>query len=313
MQTQETELFRTSLREMVRELGMLSRKTIGTDISPLQSHILIELNSSQLGLSVTELAKTLCVEKSSISRTLKTLEKDRLLLRKINPSDARSMTFTLTEKGKNVLFEINRYANQFISDALTLSSAGELQKLSLTIKNFLKTLKNARKQRDIGLKIRPIEPKDNDGLAAVIRQSFIDNKIDHLEGVSLNDPCLNHLSDVYTIKGSGYWVIEMDGTIKGGVGIAPLLGAGKEYCELQKLYIDSSLTGLGVGRRLISLAIDKATEYGYSFCYLETLDELGAALILYESFDFKLLDKRVGDTGHNSCGIYMLKALNTVN
>ncbi|WP_180161684.1 bifunctional helix-turn-helix transcriptional regulator/GNAT family N-acetyltransferase [Acinetobacter sp. YH12040] len=309
MQTQETELFRASFREMVRELGMLSRKTIGTDLSPLQSHILIELNNSKYGLGVTELAKILCVEKSSISRTLKTLEKDELLLRKISPSDARSMTFTLTEKGKSILFEINKYANQFTSEALTLSSESELQQLSLTIKNFVKTLKNARKQREIGLNIRPIEPKDNEAIAAVIRQSFIDNKIDHLEGVSLNDPCLNHLSEVYTANGSGYWVIEIDGIVKGGVGIAPLLGAGKEYCELQKLYIDSSLTGLGVGRRLINLAIDKAAEYGYQYCYLETLEELGAALGLYESFDFKMLDKRIGDTGHNSCGICMLKDL----
>ena len=309
MQTQETELFRASFREMVRELGMLSRKTIGTDLSPLQSHILIELNNSKYGLGVTELAKILCVEKSSISRTLKTLEKDELLLRKISPSDARSMTFTLTEKGKSILFEINKYANQFTSEALTLSSESELQQLSLTIKNFVKTLKNARKQREIGLNIRPIEPKDNEAIAAVIRQSFIDNKIDHLEGVSLNDPCLNHLSEVYTANGSGYWVIEIDGIVKGGVGIAPLLGAGKEYCELQKLYIDSSLTGLGVGRRLINLAIDKAAGYGYQYCYLETLEELGAALGLYESFDFKMLDKRIGDTGHNSCGICMLKDL----
>lgn len=309
MQTQETELFRASFREMVRELGMLSRKTIGTDLSPLQSHILIELNNSQNGLGVTELSQILCVEKSSISRTLKTLEEDEILLRKTNPCDARSTIFTLTEKGEITLFELNKYANQFTSDALTLSSKIELEQLSFTIKNFIKNLKSARKQREIGLNIRHIEPKDNDAIAAVIRQSFIDNKIDHLEGVSLNDPCLDHLSQVYTAKGSGYWVIEINGIVKGGVGIAPLVGAGKEYCELQKLYIDNSLTGLGIGRRLINLAIDKAIGCGYQYCYLETLEELGAALVLYESFDFKLLDKRIGDTGHNSCGIYMLKDL----
>lgn len=309
MQTQETELFRVSFREMVRELGMLSRKTIGTDLSPLQSYILIELSNSNNGLGVTELANILCVEKSSISRTLKTLEEEQLLLRKTNPSDARSVNFTLTEKGHSVLSEINKYANQFTSEALTLSSESELQQLRLTIKNFTKSLTNARKQREMQLNIRPIEPKDNEAIAAVIRQSFIDNKIDHLEGVSLNDPCLNRLSEVYTVKGSGYWVIEIDGTVKGGVGIAPLSGAGENYCELQKLYIDSSLTGLGIGRKLINLAIDKATEYGYQYCYLETLEELGAAVDLYESFGFKMLDKQLGNTGHNSCDIYMLKDL----
>lgn len=67
MRTEEIEMFRTSLREMVRELGMLNRNSSGTDLSPLQSHILIELNKNPAG--VTELAQRLCTEKSSISRT----------------------------------------------------------------------------------------------------------------------------------------------------------------------------------------------------------------------------------------------------
>ncbi|OTG88176.1 MarR family transcriptional regulator [Acinetobacter sp. ANC 4558] len=309
MQAKETELFRASFRELVRELGMLSRKTIGTELSPLQSHILIELNQTEQGLGVTELANILCVEKSSISRTLKTLEKSELLSRKINPTDARSVTFSLTEKGESRLIEINQYANQFTAEALMLSSEVELQQLRSTVKNFTKALKNARKQREIQLNIRPIELKDNAEIAAVIRQSFIDNQIDHLEGVSLNDPSLHQLSEVYCTQGSGYWVIEIEGKVKGGVGIAPLLGAGEEYCELQKLYIESSLTGLGIGRKLINLAINKAIEYGYQYCYLESLNELSAAVDLYQSFGFKLLDKPVGSTGHNSCDIYMLKDL----
>ena len=309
MQPQETELFRASFREMVRELGMLSRKTIGSDLSPLQSHILIEINQSLNGLGVTELAQLLCVEKSSISRTLKTLEESQLLIRKTKSEDARAVIFTLSKQGQDVLNQINQYANQFTAEALTLSSTTELQLLDKTIKNFTNSLKSARQQRELGVIIRPIEPKDNLAIAAVIRQSFIDNKIDHLEGVSLHDPCLNHLSEVYQGSQSGYWVLEIDGQIKGGVGIAPLQNATAEYAELQKLYIDQSLTGLGLGRRLIHLALEKAMEYKYQYCYLETLEELGAAVGLYQSFGFELLDQRIGDTGHNTCGICMLKDL----
>lgn len=309
MKLQETEWFRASFREMVRELGILSRKTIGTNLSPLQSHILIELNKAIHGLGVTELARVLCVEKSSVSRTLKTLVDSGLLFRAENPNDARSTVFTLNQKGKSVLDEINQHSNQFTSEALTLLSEKELKQLSSTVKNFIKSLKNARQHREMGIIIRPIKPEDNEAMASVIRQSFIDNKIDHLEGVSLNDPWLNRLSEVYDKKKAGYWVVEIDGKIKGGVGVAPLSGAGEEYSELQKLYIDSSLLGLAVGRRLLNLAIDKAIEYDYKYCYLETLEELGTAVGLYESFGFELLDGRVGNTGHNSCGICMLKRL----
>ncbi|MCW1876495.1 hypothetical protein OMR58_18750 [Erwinia sp. INIA-01] len=54
MNKNEIRQFRAALREMVRELGMLSRRTSGTELSPLQSHILIELNNQPCG--ATELA-----------------------------------------------------------------------------------------------------------------------------------------------------------------------------------------------------------------------------------------------------------------
>lgn len=309
MQLQETELFRASLREMVRELGMLSRKTIGTQLSPLQSHILIELDREVYGLGVTELAKKLCVEKSSISRTLKSLEQDQLIERKANTHDARATVFMLTIKGQTVLATINQYANQFTLEALMLSSETERKQLTTAILHFNKALNNARKQREMNVVIRPIEEQDNLAIAEVIRQSFIDNKIDHLEGISLHDPDLNRLSDVYAMQGSGYWVVEIEGNVIGGVGIAPLAGAPDPYVELQKLYIDRKFTGLGLGRRLIQLAIDQAIAFGYRYCYLETLEELSTAMGLYESYGFKLLDRPIGNTGHHACGICMLKDL----
>lgn len=162
------------------------------------------------------------------------------------------------------------------------------------------------------IKIRPILPKDNLAIASVIRQSFIDHKIDHLEGVSLNDPCLDDLYGTYINEAAGYWVLEINGVVRGGVGIAPLVGAEVGYAELQKMYIDKNFIGLGLGKKLIHFALDKAVEYKYKHCYLETLEELGAAMGLYESYGFKLIDHRLGNTGHNSCGICMLKDLSTI-
>jgi putative acetyltransferase len=162
---------------------------------------------------------------------------------------------------------------------------------------------------DSEITIRPITAEDDSSIAAVIRKSFRDNKIDHLPGVSLHDPALNHLSAAYNGINSRYWVVEVKQQIVGGVGIAPLQGAGKEYCEMQKLYLDSSVTGIGLGRRLISLSIEKAKEFGYHYCYLETLNELSAAVSLYEAFGFEHLVSSLGNTGHNSCEICMLKHL----
>ena len=161
----------------------------------------------------------------------------------------------------------------------------------------------------LNITIRPITPEDNSAIADVIRNSFIDNKIDHLEGVSLHDPALASLSHAYTSENSGYWVATLNDQVVGGVGVAQLLGASEEYGEMQKLYLDKSVLGIGLGRCLIDLSIKKAREFGYKYLYLETLEELSSAVSLYEQFGFEHIEGSIGNTGHGSCEICMLKTL----
>lgn len=306
MKKNEVRQFRSALREMVRELGMLSRKSSGTELSPLQSHILIELNSKPSG--ATELATKLCVEKASMSRTLRTLIEAGYLLREYDGQDGRASTFRLSDSGKQRLLYLEENADRFTEEALASSSDQELQEFLKTIMQFSGSLRNARRQREAGMTLRPIEPRDNAAIAEIIRNSFRENKIDHLEGVSLHDPELDRLSEAYNKPEARYWVVESMGKIVGGGGFAPLAGE-DGICEMQKLFFSSDVKGMGMGRRMISFIMTQAAAMGYQSCYLETLDELKDAVRLYEIFGFRHLAKRLGDTGHNSCGICMLKKL----
>lgn len=306
MKQNEVRQFRAALRDMVRELGMLSRKSSGTELSPLQSHILIELNSKASG--VTELAEKLCVEKASMSRTLRSLIDTGYLVREHNEQDGRASRFLLSDAGQQKLIFIEENADRFTEEALASSSSQEIQELLQTITRFSGSLYNARRQREAGIIFRPIEARDDAAIAEIIRNSFRENKIDHLEGVSLHDPALEHLSKVYNRSGTGYWVAESNGRIIGGAGLAPLSGE-DGICEMQKLYFTREVKGMGVGRRMIAFIIAQATSMGYQSCYLETLDELKDAVRLYEAFGFRHLSGRLGDTGHNSCGICMIRKL----
>lgn len=306
MNKNEIRQFRAALREMVRELGMLSRRTSGTELSPLQSHILIELNSQPCG--ATELAIKLCVDKASMSRTLRSLMEAGYLLRDHDEQDGRASTFRLSESGNQKLLLLEENADRFTEEALASSSGEEIQQFFQTIGTFSGSLRNARRQREAELTFRPIEARDNAAIAEIIRTSFRENKIDHLEGVSLHDPELERLSEVYNQPGSGYWVAEANGRIVGGAGLAPLDGE-KGTCEMQKLYFSSEIKGMGMGRRMIAFIIAQANAMRYQSCYLETLDELKDAVRLYEAFGFRHLSERLGNTGHNGCGICMLKTL----
>ncbi|MES2486427.1 MAG: GNAT family N-acetyltransferase [Bacteroidota bacterium] len=158
--------------------------------------------------------------------------------------------------------------------------------------------------------IRPIAPQDNATIAAVIRNVFIELGAP-TTGTAYADPILDTLYDVYKAQGAAYYVVEMDGNVVGGAGIAPLDGGPAGVCELQKMYFAPQTRGLGIGSVLIQKCLDTATDFGYSKCYLETLTDMQAAQKLYVKNGFTYLDAPLGSTGHSSCPVWMIKELSS--
>ena len=64
------------------------------------------------GTPSTTLGPKMGMEATSITRTLKTLEKKRLIYRKPNPNDGRGVLIFLTETGKQKKRIIKKYCNQ---------------------------------------------------------------------------------------------------------------------------------------------------------------------------------------------------------
>jgi putative acetyltransferase len=156
--------------------------------------------------------------------------------------------------------------------------------------------------------IRKIEPKDNAAIAAIIRNVF--DELDAPKvGTAYADPTLDTLFEVYQEPKSVYYVVEKDGKIIGGCGIAPLENGDAKTCELQKMYFAPQARGLGLGAQMITKCLDTAKDLGYSQCYLETLTDMKAAQKLYTKSGFTYLDSPLGCTGHSSCPVWMLKKL----
>ncbi|MDC9614656.1 GNAT family N-acetyltransferase [Xenorhabdus khoisanae] len=157
--------------------------------------------------------------------------------------------------------------------------------------------------------IRPITQQDNTGIAAVIREVSAEHGLTADKGFAVADPILDTLYEVYNQPRSAYWVVEMDGEVVGGGGVAPLAGGDSDTCELQKMYLSSVLRGKGVARQIVKQSLEFGTEQGFKRCYLETTETLKAAIALYEKLGFSYLDEPLGNTGHSDCEVRMLKAL----
>ena len=157
--------------------------------------------------------------------------------------------------------------------------------------------------------LRRITAEDNAAIANVIRQVSAEYGLTADKGYTVADPNLDELFELYSQPGSAYWVVEQDGRVVGGGGIAPLAHSEPDICELQKMYFMTSARGQGLAKKLALLALDYARDQGFKRCYLETTAFLKEAVGLYERLGFEHIDGPLGCTGHVDCEVRMLKTL----
>ncbi len=156
--------------------------------------------------------------------------------------------------------------------------------------------------------VRFIQSEDDDAICRVIKSVFEEHGINR-PGTAYYDESLNRMSGAFDIDKAVYFVGLIDGIVVGGAGIYPTAGLPPGTCELVKMYLLPQARGLGLGRLLIEKCIEFARLQGYTQMYLETMPELKKAVSIYEKLGFSSLTSPMGNTGHYSCSIYMLKHL----
>lgn len=130
--------------------------------------------------------------------------------------------------------------------------------------------------------MRRLTLQDNPAIARVIRQVSAEYGLTADKGYTVADPNLDELYQVYSQPGHAYWVVEYEGEVVGGGGIAPLTGSESDICELQKMYFLPAIRGKGLAKKLALMAMEQAREMGFKRCYLETTAFLKEAIALYE-------------------------------
>lgn len=156
--------------------------------------------------------------------------------------------------------------------------------------------------------LRPIQPQDNPAMAAIIRQVMPEFGADG-PGFAIHDAEVDTLCEAYARPGAAYFVIECQGRVVGGAGIAPLEGGPEGVCELKKMYFLPEARGRGWGDAAIRRCLEAAVAAGYRTCYLETMRCMEAAMRLYRKMGFIPLDAPLGCTGHFGCDRWFARDL----
>jgi len=111
-----------------REIFMQNNEACCSGVTVAQCHTLLEIESKTKE-SVTELAKTLGLDKSTISRTVDGLVHSGLVDRTIPVENRRMATLQLTEAGKETCNSINCRNDQYFTDTLSILTDPEKDEL----------------------------------------------------------------------------------------------------------------------------------------------------------------------------------------
>jgi len=139
------------------------------------------------------------------------------------------------------------------------------------------------------MEYRTLTAEYDAALAALIRTNLKAHHLD-IPGTVYFDDGLDHLSDFYDHEGRSYFVLLDGEKLVGGIGLAKFEGF-PDCCELQKLYLDDSVKGRGLGYQLIEKVEQEAEALGYKSIYLETHTNLQAAIHIYEKAGYKEIER----------------------
>ncbi|NKF50752.1 GNAT family N-acetyltransferase [Shewanella sp. WXL01] len=179
------------------------------------------------------------------------------------------------------------------------------------------TVDNINQVNDQDWQIRPIESRDNVAVAEVIRSVSAEYGLTADKGYGVADPSLDDMAATYAADGWQYWVIEHQGKVLGGAGIAPLSSSLTQtqsqtnttgIAELQKMYFSKAIRGKKLALPMFEICQQFAISQGYSQLYLETTALLPEALNFYNQLGFKRC-QHLGDTGHDACEVAMILPL----
>jgi len=288
---------RDASRKMVRELGFMQPTLAETDLSPSAVHALIEIGN-RAQMTANQLGQVLLLEKSTVSRLLARLVQRELVIEAPSQADGRSKILSLTDAGRALLDDIDRFANQKVGRALYTMNAQSRSQTISGLSAYARALQAIRAESDE--KTFPMEIHEGLLPGAIGRiaemhgryyardwnmGSYFEARV--ASGVAefsqrLDRP-MNRL-----------WLALQAGEIVGSLAIdGENLGEGKAH--LRWVIVDDGLRGSGTGRRLLARAVEFCDAHGFEETHLWTFKGLDAARKLYESVGFERVEEWSGD------------------
>lgn len=282
-------------RKLVRELGFMRTTLADTNLTPSAVHAVLEIGAAP-GISAKDLAHILRLDKSNASRQLAKLEASGFLKRQIIDDDKRSSALYLTDAGQILLLKIDQFATNQVSNALSRITPSDQPKVVQALELYTNALdKNTNFDRSATNVVEWIQQGYQPGCIGDIaslharfysRQTGFGAFFEKKVAVELSK-----FVEALPSDGKSLWLCMTGGRVLASLAIDGDLKSGLSH--LRWFIVDEKLRGSGVGRQMLTLAMQFVDEH-FEETSLWTFKGLDAARHLYESFGFRLLKETEG-------------------
>lgn len=109
-------------------IGLLNNHLLDSDYSIAEARILFEI-FTRGNIAATDIVGKLSLDKGYLSRILKKMSRDGLILKSPSETDARVVFISLTQKGLSVFNELNEASDLQISQLISPVSVEDIEKL----------------------------------------------------------------------------------------------------------------------------------------------------------------------------------------
>lgn len=256
------------------------------------------------GISVKTLADVLRLDKSNASRQLARLESRGLVERRVCDGDARATELYLTAEGKKVRKKIDHFATEQVANALRGIGPDDQQALLRSLARYVDALERDNTQTDSRATAR----------AASIVQGYQPGCIGDIASLHGRFYSANwgfgsffekrvatelaQFADALPSEGKALWLHLENGRSLASVAIDGDTSTG--VAHLRWFIVDDVLRGAGIGRQLMTRAMQFVDQHRFRETYLWTFKGLESARHLYESFGFTLAEEFEGSQWGNT-------------
>jgi len=282
---QRVESLRGFNRFYTKRIGVLREGLLDSPFPLTDARVIYEL-AHRDGATASELCRQLVIDAGYLSRILRRLRTQNLILQRQSEADRRRRSISLTNRGQEAFAVLDKRSRE--ENALLLQGLGDAdQRKLLTAMETIEVLLAGGSARTPACYVlRTHEPGDMGWIiqrhgALYAKEYGWDQTFESLVARVTAD-----FIDNFKPARERCWIAEIDGDIVGSILVVE---KNKTIAKLRLMIVDPDARGMGIGRRLVDEAIRFATRRGYHRMTLWTMNVLHPARHIYSTSGFKLV------------------------